>query len=103
MTQQNHSRAVPPVPSPPSAGKPLVQLLETLIRADVVEAIMNVPHLTLAERKIAIGRALRRGVVEDLMAEIVTEEISLAAAEGGDISDDLAEALLATVPPTDLA
>ncbi len=80
---------------------PLIQLLETVIQADVIETIMNMPHLTGAERQVAIGRALKRGVVDDLMAELVTEEISLAAAEGEEIPEALTDALLHALPPSE--
>jgi len=78
----------------------LVEMLETLIQADLIRAIENMPHLSRAERQIAVGRALRRGVVDDLVEEMITEEIKLAELQGGEVSDDLAEAVLATMPMT---
>jgi len=71
-------------------------MLETLIEADLVKTIMEMPHLTMAERRIALGRALKRGVVQELAKQLVAEETSMAAIEGKDISDALAEALIAT-------
>jgi hypothetical protein len=76
-------------------GLALIQTLEALIEADLVKTIMNMPHLTLAERRIALGRALRKGVVQELAKQLVKEEASLAAIEGKNISDALAEALIA--------
>ncbi len=77
-------------------GLSLIQMLEVLIEADLVKTIMNMPHLTLAERRIALGRALRKGIVQELAKQLVTEETSIAAIEGKGISDALAEALIAT-------
>ena len=78
----------------------LVDLLAEIIRADMVKTIEAMPHLTQAERNIAIGRALRRGLVDDLVCEIVTEEVQLAAASGDDPSDELLEAFVATAKTT---
>ncbi len=77
-------------------GKTLLQMLEALIEADLVKTIMEMPQLTLAERRIALGRALKRGIVQELAKQLVKEEASLAAIEGKHISDALAEALIAT-------
>ena len=74
----------------------LIQMLETVIEADMVQTIMSIPHLTLAERRIALGRALRKGVVQQLAKELVREEVNVQALEGKDISDALAEALLSS-------
>ena len=78
----------------------LIDLLQEIIRADMVKTIEAMPHLTQAERDIAIGRALRRGVVDDLVSEIITEEVQLAAAQGDDPSDELLEAFASTAKPT---
>lgn len=77
-------------------GLALIQMLEALIEADLVKTIMAIPHLTLAERRIALGRALRKGIVQELAKQLVKEEASIAAIEGKDISDALAEALIAS-------
>lgn len=77
----------------------LVDLLSEIVRADVVKTIEGMPHLTQAERDIAIGRALRRGLVDELVSELVTEEIQLAVAAGGDPSDELLDAFASTAKP----
>lgn len=74
----------------------LVELLQEIIRADVVKTIEAMPHLTQAERNIAIGRALRKGIVDDLVSEMVTEEVQLAVAGGHDPSEELLDAFVAT-------
>ena len=76
----------------------LVELLGTLIQADLLKTIENMPHLSRAERQIAVGRALRRGVVDDLVRDLITEEIRLVECDGSELSDELAEAMLATMP-----
>ena len=48
-----------------------------------------------AERRIALGRALRKGIVQQLAKEMVREEVNIAAIENRELSDELAEALLA--------
>ncbi|MCC6811586.1 MAG: hypothetical protein IT381_29415 [Deltaproteobacteria bacterium] len=77
-------------------GLALIAMLEALIEADLVKTIMNMPHLTLAERRIALGRALKKGIVQELAKQLVNEEASIAAIEGKNISDALAEALIAS-------
>jgi hypothetical protein len=77
-------------------GANLLDMLEALIEADLVKTIMEMPHLTLAERRIALGRALKKGIVKELAQQLVQEEASMAAIEGKDISDALAEALIAS-------
>lgn len=77
-------------------GANLLDMLEALIEADLVKTIMEMPHLTMAERRIALGRALKKGIVKQLAQQLVQEEASMAAIEGKDISDALAEALIAS-------
>lgn len=87
----------------PMDGRALIQTLEALIEADLVKTIMDMPHLTMAERRIALGRALRKGIVQELARQMVHEEATEQAVEGKDISEALAEALLAHVPITAMA
>jgi hypothetical protein len=76
----------------------LVELLVTLIQADLIKTLENMPHLNLAERRIALGRALRRGVVDDLVRDMITEEVRLAEFDRAELTEELADALLATMP-----
>ena len=77
----------------------LVQLLAALIQADLVKAIENMPHLSTIERRIAVGRALRKGVVDELVRDLITEEIKLAELDREELSEDLVDAFLATTTP----
>jgi hypothetical protein len=77
-------------------GTTLLKMLEALIEADLVKTIMEMPQLTMAERRIALGRALKKGIVQELAKQLVREEASLVAVEGKDLSDALAEALITT-------
>ena len=76
----------------------LVELLATLIQADLLSTIESMPHLSKAERRIAVGRALRRGVVDDLVREMITEEVKLVEFDRSALTQELADALLATMP-----
>ncbi len=74
----------------------LVELLAQIIQADVARTIDGMPHLSAAERKIALGRAIRKGLVDDLVRDLITEEIHLAQAGEAELTDELADAFLHT-------